>query len=151
MIDLITSKLEIDDKVYCKYSRMFGDEGTKELYPVKNKVTMIVNDWEVYNALGRIAFDKAISWDYVPGLAYKDLLNLKTKDKSTYDNCCRGIAKLLTELLKGDQLIPEELFCARLLCLNKCPDSNRKLENIRPISIIGVLVKILERVIKDPV
>jgi len=33
----------------------------------------------------------------------------------------------------------------------KCPDSNGKLENIRPISIIGVLVKILERVIQDRV
>jgi hypothetical protein len=40
MIDLITSKLEIDDKVYGKYSRMFGDEGTKEVYPVENKVSM---------------------------------------------------------------------------------------------------------------
>jgi len=35
-----------------------------------------------------------------------------------------------------------------MLCLNKCRDSNRKLENIRLISIIGMLVKILERVIQ---
>ncbi len=139
MIDLITSKLEIDDKVYGKYSRMFGDEGTKEVYPVENKVAMIVNDWEVANALVRIAFDKDISSDYLPGLAYKELLNLKTGDKSTYNNCCKGLAELLTELLKGNQLIPEELFCAMLLCLNKCPDSRGKLENIRPISIIGVV------------
>jgi hypothetical protein len=48
---------------------------------------------------------------------------------------------ILTELLKGDELIPEELFYTRLLCFNKCPDSNGKLENIRPIYIIGVLVK----------
>jgi len=86
MIDLITTKLEIDDKVYGKYSRMFGDQVTKEEYPVENKVTMIINDWEVSSALDRIAFDKAISWDYVPGLGYKELLNLKTIDKSTYDN-----------------------------------------------------------------
>jgi len=126
MIDLITSKLEIDDKAYGKYSRMFGDEGTKEVYPVIIKVTMIVNEWEVSYALGRIAFDKAVSWDYLPGLAYKELLNLMTEDKSTYDNCCKGIAELLTELLKGDELIPEELFCARLQCLNKCSDSNER-------------------------
>jgi len=47
--------------------------------------------------------------------------------------------------------MPEELFCARLLFLNKCPDSNGKLENIRPISIIGVLMKIFEKVIQDRV
>jgi len=112
---------------------------------------MIVNEWEVSNALGRIAFDKAISWDYVLGLAYKELLKLKTKDKSTYDNFCMGIAELFTELLKGYEFISEELFCARLMCLNKFPDSNGKLENIRPISIIGVLVKILRRLIQDRV
>jgi len=42
---------------------MFVDQGTKEVYPVENKATITVNDWEVSNALGRISFDKAISWD----------------------------------------------------------------------------------------
>ena len=42
--------------------------------------------------------------------------------------------------------IPEEIICARLMCLNKCPDQNGKLENIRPIAITGTLIKILEKV-----
>jgi hypothetical protein len=37
------------------------------------------------------------------------------------------------------------------MCLNKCPGEKGKLENIRPISIIGVLIKILERVIQTRV
>ena len=30
MVNLMTSKLEIDDKVYLKYSAMFDDKGVKE-------------------------------------------------------------------------------------------------------------------------
>ena len=130
---------------------MFDDKGTKEIYPPTNRVTMIVNDWEVSNAFNNISFEKATSWDYIPGLAFKEIYNLKKKDKGTFDRCCSGIAVLLTELLKGDKPIPDELFCARLLCLNKCPGTNGKLENIRPISIIGVLMKMMERVIQSRV
>ena len=151
MINLITSKIDIDDRVYKKYSKMFDDKGTKEIYPPTNRVTMIVNDWEVSNAFNNISFEKATSWDYIPGLAFKEIYNLKKKDKGTFDRCCSGIAVLLTELLKGDKPIPDELFCARLLCLNKCPGTNGKLENIRPISIIGVLMKMMERVIQSRV
>ena len=151
MINLITSKLEIDDKVYAKYSKMFDDKGTKEVYPPVDQATMAIQGWEVSNALGNVSFDKAISWDYIPGIAFKEIYDLKKKDVSGFDRCCSGIAELLTELLKGDEPIPDELFCARLLCLNKCPDSNGKLENIRPISIIGVLMKLMERVIQGRV
>lgn len=151
MINLITSKIEIDEKVYDKYSKMFDDNGTKEIYPPINQETMTINDWEIAIAFNNISFEKAISWDYIPGISFKDIYNLKDKDKISFDKCCNGIAKLLTELLKGDNPIPEELFCARLLCLNKCPESNGKLENIRPISIIGVLMKIMERVIQSRV
>ena len=76
---------------------------------------------------------------------------MKKTDRISFDKCCLGISRLLTEMLRGNEPIPEELFCARLLCLNKCPDLNGKLENIRPISIIGVLMKILERVIESRV
>ena len=112
---------------------------------------MAVQGWEVSNALNNISFDKATSWDYIPGTAFREIYGLKKKDLISFDKCCEGIAELLTELLKGQEPIPDELFCARLLCLNKCPDSNGKLENIRPISIVGVLMKLMERVIQGRV
>ena len=151
MIDLITNKIDIDDRVYQKYSRMFDDAGEKDIYPIEGEMTMKINDWEVSNAFDNISFDKATSWDYIPGAAFKEVYNLKKTDRISFDKCCLGISRLLTEMLRGNEPIPEELFCARLLCLNKCPDLNGKLENIRPISIIGVLMKILERVIESRV
>ena len=52
---------------------------------------------------------------------------LKDTDSQKYEEVCGNIADLLTDLLQGNELIPEEIFCARLLCLNKCPDENGKL------------------------
>ena len=90
MINLITSKIEIDDKVYEKYSKMFDDKGTKEIYRPIDRVAMIVNDWEVSNAFNNISFEKATSWDHIPGLAFKEIFNLKEKDKSSFDNAAAG-------------------------------------------------------------
>ena len=89
--------------------------------------------------------------DYILGLAFKGIYNLKEKDKISFHKFWSGIAGLLTEQLKGYEPIPDELFCARLLCLNKCPGTNGKLENIRPISIIGMPMKMMERVIQSRV
>jgi hypothetical protein len=50
MIGLVTSKLDIDDRVYGKYSKIFNDRGTKEVCPLVN-ITMVVHDSEVSNAL----------------------------------------------------------------------------------------------------
>ena len=41
-------------------------------------------------------------------------------------------------------VIPAEIMTARLICLNKKPDELGKEENIRPIAINGVMLKIME-------
>ncbi len=61
----------------------------------------MVNDREISNAHGNIAFDKAISWDNVPGLAYKEIQELIVKDKVKYERYLEGIAGLFTTLFKG--------------------------------------------------
>jgi hypothetical protein len=147
MINLITDKIEMDDKVFPKYAKMFDDKGIKEVYPNRGEI-MNIDFNEIGEALDNINFEKATSWDYIPGLAYREIYKLKTTAPEEFKSTCQNIADLLNELLSRQEQIPEELFCARLMCLNKCPGENGKLENIRPISIIGVLIKILERVIQ---
>ena len=110
MISLITSKLEIDDKVYEKYSKLFDDKGEKKLYLIEEGTTIVVNGWEVSNALENISFEKAISWDYIPGAAFKEIFNLKANDRAAFDECCSGIASLLSELLLEKGPIPDEIF-----------------------------------------
>ena len=69
------------------------------------------------------------------------------KERYEYRNNCKAIAELLNSFLSGEENIPEEVFCARLICLNKCPEEKRKIDNISPISVLGFLIKLLERII----
>jgi hypothetical protein len=98
MVNLITDKIEIDNKVLHKYTKMCDDKGKKEIYPTVGG-TMIVHPSEVMSALDNINYEKATSWDYIPGLAYKEIYKLKDKKPEEYESVCIGIGELLTELL----------------------------------------------------
>jgi hypothetical protein len=147
MWEVLTDKIEIDDKVLEKYRVMFEDKGVKENYEVLTKCIEIEGH-EVESALENINFDKATSWDYIPGEVYKLICKDGKKDRKIFKGICNNLAGLMNQLLERKGEIPEEILCARLLCLNKNPDLNGRLENIRPISILGVLVKIIESIIK---
>jgi hypothetical protein len=109
MIKLLTNKIEIDEKVQEKYSKIFGDKGIKEIYPNEDDM-MILQGHEVANALSNISFEKATSWDYIPGQAFKELYNIKKTCASKFQAICKNIAELLTDLLSRDKLISEEIF-----------------------------------------
>lgn len=140
LLEILTEKALIDNKVSEKYRRMFEDGGTKEIY--KNETNGVdFTAAEVRAAMENLSYDKATSWDYIPGEVFK--LIHKENNEATY----RNIASFINQLMKSDESIPEEILSARLMCLNKCPGQNGNLDNIRPISITGMFVKIIERVL----
>ena len=127
-----------------KYKTLFRDCGKKEHYTTSGD-QMEIKGENVAEVMESITFDIATSWDYIPGRVFKKIYDLRKKDPKTFSKYCESIAKLLSLLLESDE-IPEEIICARLICLNKCPGENGKLENIRPIAITGTLIKILEKI-----
>jgi hypothetical protein len=144
MMELLTNKFEIDDKVVAKYKSQFRDNGVKDIHETIGPCITITGP-DISFAMETIAYEKATSWDYIPGKVFKIIYDMKKRDPKKSELVSMQIANLLNDLLSEDQ-IPEEIICARLICLNKCPDLNGKLENIRPIAITGTLIKILEKV-----
>ena len=145
---VITDKLEIDDRVSRKYKAMFLDKGSKNEYSddvARPPVRFLQS--EIANALEAVSLDKATSWDYLPGEVFKLIVGLKKTDPDKYSQVCGKLTDLYNTIVNSPETIPEELMCSRLLCLNKVPGENGKLENIRPIAINGTLVKILEKAI----
>ena len=65
----MTDKIEIDDRVYPKFAKMFGDLGEKLIYNMSGDI-MVIDKSEVKYAFENIDFTKATSWNYISGLAY---------------------------------------------------------------------------------
>lgn len=147
ILEVMTEKSDIDDKVLIKYKAMFEDRNRKEHYPSDTPGVEFKAE-EIAAAMESVAFDKATSFDYIPGEVFKLLYEESKTHPRVYMENCKNIAELLNQLMNSEDPIPEEIMCARLLCLNKCPDENGKLDNIRPISITGMFVKLMEKVIQ---
>ena len=77
---------------------------------------------------------RAISHDLIPDniLGYKE-----------HDDFVLGMTNLVNTLMIMKYL-PPEIMCGRLLCFNKDPSQIPTLDNIRPINIQSVVLKIIE-------
>ena len=122
--------------VSSKYKKLFKDNGHKEILPLIGNSVILYTDKMVENALFRLNLNKATSWDFIPGKAYEIFL----KDTSLIPLLTRLINNLITQ-----ESIPEELTLGRLFCLNKNAEMPGSIDNIRPLVIMGVIVKIIER------
>ena len=54
------------------------------------------NTHEVVKALENISFEKATSWDYIPGLAYKKIYEIRKSNLEVFEDICKNLADLLT-------------------------------------------------------
>jgi hypothetical protein len=139
---VITNKLDFNERVLKKYSKIFADNGQKDRYYFDRETGVVkVNAGDVLKALDEMNNDKAMSFDYIHGTVY-DLL---MKDKDRHE-IAENIAEVINEILKEDTL-PEKLFTARLFCLNKEGSKPGSVETIRPIAIESTLIKIVEKVL----
>ena len=137
-----TNKEIIDQKVKEKYKEMLRDNGIKnEIKHGKKYLNFTAK--EIREAVENVDFSKATSWDYIPGISIKGII-LDHKEENTF---YKNLAVYYNQLMNDNEKIDEELICSRLLCLNKEASEPGNLENIRPISIFGPLVKIMEKVI----
>jgi hypothetical protein len=83
----------MDDKISEKYTKMFKDEGTKEVYEADQAAAYIqFSIAETINALESVSLDKANSWDYIPGLVYKRIINTKETYEERFLQICSSMA-----------------------------------------------------------
>jgi len=129
-----TDKDIINDRVTHKYKELFRDTGNKNrIQPLDDSVILYTDDI-VKDDLFKLNLNKATSWDLIPGKSYE----IFKVPKYT-----RFLTRLVNYLVVRDHF-PEILTLGRLLCLNKDATNPGSIDSIRPIVIMGVLIKIIE-------
>ena len=129
-----TDKEIINSEIASKYRKLFKDELGKVLLPlIDNSVILYTNDI-VNEALNKLNLTKAISWDLIPGKSF----NIFKKPENI-----GFLTNALNEIVCSET-IPAQISLGRLFCLNKNASEPGTIDSIRPIVILGVLVKLLE-------
>ena len=117
-----------------KYKKLFKDEGSKLLIEPLSKETLEYTDEIVLEALNKLDLNKATSWDLLPGNFFRIF-----KKRENLPHLVNFINKLMQA-----ELMPDNLSLGRLLCLNKNANEPGNIDSIRPIVILGVIIKICE-------
>ena len=135
--DIVTTDREIMDKeISGKYKKLFKDINGKILLPVLSNKSLIYTSDMIIQALKKLNLKKATSWDFIPGMAFEIFKTNK------YENA-KYLADFINLILQENKL-PDEMTLGRLLCLNKNASEAATIDGIRPIVILGVLIKIIE-------
>jgi hypothetical protein len=143
--EIVTERSEIDLLLYNKYVRMFSARERYEyIYDQSNLVK--VNAGDVEMGLLKMSTGKAVSGDMLCDVSVKLILDLRRSDIDGYKRILEGLATLVSQILGGPG-IPNEIQTARLLFLNKTATETGKIDNVRPISIDGVVIKLVEAII----
>jgi hypothetical protein len=140
---------EINQLITQHYKKHYLDDGVKIRYPSTGDFLKLDVE-RVDKALQNVKLNKALSWDLVPGIIFKEILKLKKTDEKAYRNKCEEIARVINSKM-NDETINSEIFTSRLFCLNKNAEENGKLDHVRPIVIASLLIKIYESALKDEI
>ena len=146
-MDVVVDRLEMDSLLHDKFKKHMLDNGVKKKYTVCDIEIITTNTAAIQKILNRLDFSKAMSFDYIPGEVFVKIKALEKNDPAKYIIVCSALASLMNDLLAGE-IIPEEIICSRLVCLNKEAGKKGSLDNIRPIAVNGFVFKILEKVIQ---
>jgi hypothetical protein len=131
-----TDRTVINEEIMNKYTKLFRGESDKSLLsPINLGELYVYNTRDVVDGLNRLNLRKATSWDFIPGKAFTNF-----KD---YKEAITGLIQLLNELNKCT-VMPPHIVTGRLLCLNKNRPEPGSIDSIRPITITGILSKLLE-------
>lgn len=139
--DLVVDKTEVSRLVTKRYKELLADNGAKRFYVHGSAIE--VSEEDVVEAIANLPSDKAVSWDMIPSGVLKVIAEWVKTEKEKYKRVIETLVNVLNSLLKRDML-PMELFTARLVCLNKEADKRGTLDTIRPIAVTGLINKILE-------
>ncbi len=118
-----------------KYTELFrGGAGKASYLPISDDVYEYTI-YDVESGLDKLNLNKATSWDFIPGKVFSEIKNDK--------EAIKGLCDLLNDLSKCP-VLPHQIATGRLLCLNKNRPEPGSLDSIRPITITGVISKLLE-------
>jgi hypothetical protein len=130
-----TDRIVIDYEVNKKYLKLFRGNNGKDILPlIGNGEVITYTPGMVLQALCSLNLDKATSWDFIPGKSYEAI----KKDPVTVIN----LTEFINEIVSTS--IPRVFNEARLMCLNKNAREPGKIDSIRPIAIVSVIIKVIE-------
>ena len=129
-----TDKETMNAEIASKYKELFKDKAGKVSLPLLDNTVIYYTDELVTEALKRLDLSKAISWDLIPGKSF----NIFKKPENI-----KFLTSALNKIICAET-IPDEIALGRLFCLNKNALEPGTIDGIRPIVILGVLVKLLE-------
>jgi hypothetical protein len=141
--EAITDTDEVDKRVTEFYKKNFKDDGKKSVHPFYKGGLLNLTSEDVDIALHEINLDKACSWDFIPGKAFKNIRDMKKYDLKLYNSACKNIADWLNYMMVFN-CFPQDIITYRLFCLNKKGGEPGRLENIRPIAIGSTVLKIIQ-------
>ena len=131
-----TDKFVINDIVTDKYSKLFRGIDRKNLIPlIQPGDSYIYTKEDVREALINLNLSKATGWDFIPGIAYREFIR--------NDRAITGLTELLNEI-SAYPLLPHEISTGRLICLNKNQPEPGIVDALRPITVTGIISKLLE-------
>lgn len=142
---IVTDKDEMNMHLYNKYLAMFTSGKTYPYNYDRNDLILVTNG-DIERALYKMSTGKAVSGDMLCDKSIEAILKLRGKDIRKYLDLVEGLTVLISQVI-ASECIPDELQTARLIFLNKTAGETGKIDNVRPISIDGVVIKLLEAVI----
>jgi len=129
-----TDKETMNAEIALKYRELFEDRAGKIRLPLLDNSVIFYTDKLVLEALNKLDLTKAISWDLIPGKSF----NIFKKPENI-----GFLTNALNKIICSES-IPDQIALGRLFCLNKNALEPGTIDGIRPIVILGVLVKLLE-------
>jgi hypothetical protein len=130
-----TDKEEINRMINNKYRKQFEDLGEKLLLPLLSDEVVEYTPAIIAAALDKINLRKAVSWDLIPGVCLQNFPKCQ--------KLLEIMANFINELVRLP-VIPIEISLGRLFCLNKDSTNPGTINSIRPLTIIGPFIKIIE-------
>jgi hypothetical protein len=143
--EIVTARDVIDSHLYNKYLTMFTSTD-EYIYQYDQNDLIKVEEYDIERGLLKMSTDKAVSEDLLCDKSVEQILKIKSKNLQLYNSIIHGLTILISQVIASDT-IPSDLQTARLIFLNKTATETGKVDNVRPISVDGVIIKLLEAII----
>ena len=141
-------KDKIDKELIKKFKTLFHDNGFKMKYqinnpPLKNEI-ITFTEGNITDAIKALKWQKATSWDLIPGKIFNLIQKKKKNFKHEYENIITNLTNTLNEMVYDYEKFPCWLTRGRLICLNKDASKHGNLDNVRGLAVNSSILKLLE-------
>ena len=131
-------------ELYCPGKPRLGNPITEEAVSLTKEFQWHISDDEMSDAIDKLSWKKSTGIDDMPDTFFHGILEDDRKD-GNYKNT-RWLSKKVEGILNSRHW-PQYLFSARPILLSKNGESSATKKNVRILSVIPAITKLIERVI----